>query len=195
VYNLDMNNSCSVPTCSKPVDKRGWCGMHYRRWQRHGNPMTNLRPEIVRGTPEERFWAKVEKGKIEECWLWLGSRLPFGYGSFGKGRNKTILAHRMSYVLTHGVIPEGLEISHTCDNPPCVNPRHLVAETHSENLARSSITQSKRNAAKTHCKHGHLFDDSNTIRRPDKPNSRGCRACGRLAAAKYQSKKRDSVYS
>src|SRR5689334_4116509 len=73
----------------------------------------------------ERFWSKVDRRAPAECWLWLGSRDDKGYGRLD--RNKRIArAHRLAWELTHGPIPDGLVVRHRCDNPPCVNPAHLL---------------------------------------------------------------------
>lgn len=83
---------------------------------------------------EQRFWKKVAKGKPDECWAWLGSRHPVGYGKTSVGR-KTLYAHRVAYELNAG-LPVGsleLHIRHTCDNPNCVNPSHLIVGTAQDN--------------------------------------------------------------
>lgn len=76
---------------------------------------------------EERFWAMVQK--TDTCWLWVGKRSakPGYYGSFNVGGTnaKTVRTSRFAFELTNGPIPDGLDVLHTCDNPPCVNPAHL----------------------------------------------------------------------
>lgn len=79
----------------------------------------------------DRFWNKVEK--TATCWLWTGS-LTDGYGAFRPAKHRGMLAHRFSYELAHGPIPNGLEICHICDNPRCVRPDHLFAGSHDTNM-------------------------------------------------------------
>lgn len=87
-----------------------------------------------------KFVAKIILGD-EGCWLWTAS-LRRGYGQFGLGK-KNMLAHRASYILYKGDIPDGLVVRHTCDVKHCVNPRHLVLGTHKENV-RDCIQRGRR---------------------------------------------------
>jgi hypothetical protein len=66
------------------------------------------------------------------CWLWTAQRDECGYGKF-RANKKMFLAHRFSYEINNGQIPDGKEIMHMCDNPPCCNPSHLRAGSHIEN--------------------------------------------------------------
>lgn len=74
----------------------------------------------------ENFWAKVDKEpRHSGCWLWTGARQSRGYGAFQVGWKTQKRAHRVSYELAHGSIPEGIMVCHSCDTPLCVNPEHL----------------------------------------------------------------------
>ena len=129
-------------------------------------------------TPEEtlaRFWNKVNK--TETCWLWTGAGDVLGYGRFYL-KGKLILAHRFSYELAKGLVPEGLDLDHLCRNPSCVNPQHLEAVTHSINLKRGLTGKVKNpSTAKTACPKGHLYDEANTY--INRQGKRECRACHR----------------
>ncbi len=118
---------CSIENCEKPAKRRGWCGMHYTRWYRHGDP---LAVSVIVGDDIARFWSCVQKS--DNCWLWTGYTDPNKrYGQIRINGTMT-LAHRYSFFLANGFYAEPQTL-HSCDNPPCVNPAHLHEGTAQDN--------------------------------------------------------------
>ncbi len=91
-----------------------------------------------------RFWSKIQKGSHDACWPYTGTLTTSRHGRF-KIAGVSYSPHRISWQLANGPIPVGLYICHRCDNPPCCNPRHLVAET-----ARWNAMDAVRKGRMTH---------------------------------------------
>lgn len=121
----------------------------------------------------DRFRAKVV-ALDNGCWQWTGSKNNRGYGSTALG-NKTMLAHRFSYIYHVGFIAEGMTIDHLCNKRDCVNPEHLKQATQYDNNMRGSGVTAA-NKRKTHCLNGHDLADAQIIKRADGVR-RNCTKC------------------
>ncbi len=80
----------------------------------------------------ERFHQKIEKQ--ESCWMWISCLNNWGYGTVSR-RGRTVLAHRVSYEISVGPIPQGLLVLHRCDVPACIRPDHLFLGSAADNSA------------------------------------------------------------
>jgi hypothetical protein len=171
--------TCSRLNCNRP-----------RKHGRYCNPCYSL----VRGTlmdPLERFWAKVDKhGPISEfaphlgeCWLWVGSISPQGYGKLTRNRRQ-MTAHRYAYQALVSPIANGLDVDHLCRVRHCVRSTHLEPVTRKENAQRGA-----KGRLVTSCLHGHAYDLANTY--ISRAGLRACRTCHREAvkAAKRRTRK------
>ncbi len=123
--------TCKMENCGKPLHCKGFCKSHYQQQWSTGSP--EIKRPNPHGTPEERFWRKVVNAGPDECWTWVGQKDKDKYGMLRVG--STIMrAHRFSYILHRGEIPDGLLALHTCNNTLCVNPNHLYLGTHDDNM-------------------------------------------------------------
>jgi len=139
----------------------------------------------IRKVFEKRFWEKVEKDA--DCWIWRGALVrdykyntePYGqivlFHSMDKGKAR-MMAHRVSWILHRGTIPEGLNVIHKCDNPTCVNPDHLFLGTQRDNFEDcvrkgrigrnwgrfARVADAGFSIQKSHCIFGHELTTDNT---------------------------------
>ncbi len=74
------------------------------------------------------FWSRVEIGTKSACWPWTGAKKPKGYGNVTRG-GKSLSTHRLAWTLAFGEIRDGMQVQHSCDNPSCCNPHHLMLGT------------------------------------------------------------------
>jgi len=126
-----------------------------------------------------RLHSRIKRDPETGCWLWTG---PIPVGSKGYARlrvdGKRWLAHRFSYHIHVGPIPHGMTIDHLCRVRHCINPRHMEPVSTRTNVLRG-VGTSAVNARKTHCVHGHPFDEENTKWVKHRPGRRECRTCQR----------------
>lgn len=137
----------------------------------------------------DRFFSKVVKNPDNGCWEWTGAHGPAGHGQFVVDHKK-VVASRFSWELHFGKIPDGMEVCHKCDNPPCVNPEHLFLGTQGDNMRDCSAKGrlNNWNAAKTHCKHGHEYTPENSYL--NKKGGRVCKKCAHLHSKKAAVKRK-----
>lgn len=152
-----------------------------------------------------RFWAKVDKSAgPSSCWIWTAGRQSQGYGAFYLPGRRQVLAHRFALML-EGEVPAdgGQHALHSCDNPPCCNPKHLHWGSHSQNMnemadrrrAKSGLTLGEA------CPQGHAYTSENILTSSRK-GARGkryivhsCRECNRIYLANRRARRRGKVSS
>lgn len=184
---------CSVDGCESVVNSRNLCKRHYQ------NLLTLGQPIPVKDLPlAERMgltgWTITASG----CWEWGGKRNDSGYGIVNALRHglQGARAHRVMYELHVGPVPEGEEIRHKCDNPPCVNPDHLEPGTHLMNMddmttrGRSPLAYENRG---NQCRNGHdmtLPGAYRIVSAPGKRPYRTCVTCASRRNREYRARQR-----
>lgn len=133
--------TCTIPGCGKTkIMARGWCGTHYKRWYRHGDPLAQVNRRAPNGaTPEERLrdvgWTIIQRRPdLTPCWEWDGLTDRAGYGRIWDGE-RVAATHRVAFATWAGPLAPTDHVLHRCDNPPCMNPEHLHPGDDATNMA------------------------------------------------------------
>lgn len=148
----------------------------------------------------DRFKAKIRVDK-NGCWIWIGRLNHDGYGCFDGLEHISTFAHRLSFIAKYGSIPPKKELDHVCRMRRCVNPEHLEAVTHHENVKRGLLGSAtkRRQISKMKCPKGHSYTGDNLYVEPRcysangvkrKSPSRHCKTCRRERQRLYERKKR-----
>lgn len=181
--------TCYIHRCEEPAYGLNLCRMHYTRQLRHGDPLHR-----VRGGREwlydEDPWNVVfgfrHAVRASGCWEWTGGYTnPAGYGTITIPGEPQKYAHRASYEIEVGPIPDGMTVDHICFNPPCIRPSHLQLLSLSANASRHMVSTLPT------CVRGHVYDaDTTYIRSRNGGRQRQCMACQRENQAVYRAKAR-----
>lgn len=183
---MEKKPLCSFSGCDRNSRNAGLCSGHYEQ-RRRGKDLRPLSGKAL--CLNYRFWAKVDSSDILGCWAWKGARVQDGYGQFrGGSSGKAIAAHRYAYEMLVGEVQPGMELDHLCRNRICVNPLHVEAVTHRENILRG-VSPPSRNAAKTECLKGHPLSATNTYIHTT-TGSRVCRTCANDRERMYYSERK-----
>jgi len=140
--------ACSFAGCGRRVARRDLCGTHAHQFYA-GKPLVPIKTAQV--PSPDLFWSRVKKG--DGCWEWSGPRFK-RYGRF----LRNVPAHRYSWEITNGPIPDGMYVCHRCDNPPCVRPDHLFVGASSDNAMDRERKGRSRNRSGTHCNFSRLTE-------------------------------------
>jgi hypothetical protein len=173
---------CLVSDCPRRVRKQEYCNRHYENLRRYGNPVPQ-RDRPLEARLRETGWTVTASG----CWEWNGKRNDDGYGLFSARRLgiEGARAHRVVYECLAEAIPDGLLLRHKCDNPPCVNPDHLIPGTDLDN-AHDMVERGR------HFRHGRArCDNGHDLSLPGARTNRGwCAECDRARKRRYEERHR-----
>ena len=166
---------CAIDDCSNDAPPAPYCLKHLTRWIRYGDASVNKKPGNA--GPAAALAARTVDGE-NGCRLWNGAVDGNGYGTIRTG-GRSVGAHRLAYELAKGEIPTKFAIDHLCRVRLCVNPEHLEAVPHIENMRRAQLTS---------CRRGHPISDNG--------RRRWCAECRRVTSQQHRARSvqlRDSL--
>ncbi len=142
---------CSIDGCGKQAVAHDLCPMHYRRLKKYGDPLAVKQQQNHGLSLIDRLMARCSKST--GCWEWTGSSDVHGYGRLNIG-NKPMLAHRTSWEVFRGLIPDGMYVLHRCDNPRCIRPEHLFLGDQQMNMDDKAAKKRHRYGVSRGIDHG-----------------------------------------
>lgn len=158
---------CSIENCGNKHVAKGYCDPHYRKMKRTGSALTPN--QIRRGNITLEWFMRRVIVELGGCWEWQGYRDKNGYGHLSVAGHM-LLAHRVSYRLHVGQIPDGMCVLHSCDNPPCMNPDHFFLGSRGDNNRDRENKQRGNHARGIRCHTAKLTEsDVLEIRHSDSP--------------------------
>jgi len=141
---VNTGTTCAQQGCDRPRGNGGTlilCSAHQAR-RRLGMDMDAPVEDKRRGTVQERVARRLPATFTDECFEWPGGRNEVSYGIIRTGGrdDPDVRVTKVVFEMFHGPIPEGHRlVMHTCDNPPCVNPNHLVSGTDGDNMRDKTL--------------------------------------------------------
>lgn len=169
---------CGVPNCGRTVRAAKLCKTHYEN-KRLGQPFASIKYKRPDGTPPRIVCDEAQCPRLDligPCHIFRYGKNDDGYGQV-RHNGGVRKVHIYVWELENGPVPDGFEIDHQCMVRGCCNIDHLRCVTHQVNSTENSTSLAAKNASKTHCDQGHLFDDNNTYY--GTKGDRVCRVCRR----------------
>lgn len=184
---------CSIDGCDRPANGSGMCKRHARNLKEYGHAIP-LKDQPIEFWLERTGWTVTTEG----CWEWDGFRNDHGYGIVAY-KYRSLRAHRVMYESINGPLPDGQVIRHSCDNPPCVNPGHLLPGTKADNsrdMVDRDRTGNQYENKGWKCPNGH---DMTALGAYKIVNTRGrvpyrtCVTCARTRSREYARRRRAAL--
>jgi hypothetical protein len=177
-----------VADCDRAARSGGLCNRHYENLRLYGDPIPQ-RDRPLAERIREVGWTVTPSG----CWEWNGARNEHGYGLFRALRQgvEGARAHRIVYEHLTGVtIPDGKVLRHKCDNPPCVNPAHLIPGTQQDNIDDMVARRRHYQHGRTVCNEGHDLTQPGATK--EYYDGSRCVKCRQIRTQRYESRRKNT---